>query len=259
MTRNATLNVRTVSRNLRRALGATAGLALFVGAGAATAQQSPFGPPQPTPSIPAPHVQNPANPGYPGYRVQPTQHISLAGQYTGDIAGTRCSLTLQQQGQQVIGAIDAAGYGYQLQFQPNGQGGFHGVLYDPQTRGQVGAELSQTPQGVTVILIAVNPHTGQQNRVPMTFQKAAPTPTPGPFPGPGVTPNTPGYPTPGVNPQTPGPGFYPGPSVTPQTPSAYPTTPSVQDSAGTQTPTWSNDSADVAIEGAEADNAVQGW
>ncbi|MEM7682419.1 MAG: hypothetical protein AAF288_10735 [Planctomycetota bacterium] len=148
------------ARTFCRSLAAAAGLALTLGAGAATAQ-SAYG-----------------APGNPGGYIQPASSTSLDGAYAGVIDGVACQLMLAQQGERLVGGLQAQGYGYQLHFQPNGQGGYVGILLDPQTQGHVGAELVPTAQGLTLNLVAQDPATGQVQRVPLTFTRRAAGTTP---------------------------------------------------------------------------------
>lgn len=110
----------------------------------------------------------------------------LDGTYHGDISGTPATLTLQQDGPALRGAIDAGGYGYTLSGTASGSGG-EGTLTDPQAGSAMGFELAAQGSALTLTILATDPY-GQVQRIPFSFQRAGASASPGaaapPSPGP---------------------------------------------------------------------------
>ena len=115
---------------------------------------------------------------------------SLDGTYHGDISGTPATLTLQQEGSALRGAIDAGGYGYTLTGTARGGGG-EGTLTDPQAGSAMAFEMAAQGSALTLTILATDPY-GQVQRIPFSFQRAggsgsygaaAPSPAPGPSAG----------------------------------------------------------------------------
>lgn len=110
----------------------------------------------------------------------------LDGAYHGDLNGTPATLTLQQDGPALRGAIDAGGYGYALSGTVSGSGG-EGTLTDPQAGSAMPFELAAQGSALTLTILATDPY-GQVQRIPFSFQRAGGSGSPGaatpPSPGP---------------------------------------------------------------------------
>lgn len=97
---------------------------------------------------------------------------SFAGAYQGNIHGTPASMTLQQQGNQVSGVIDASGYRYNLQGKVN-QSQSQGMLIDPQTQGQMQYQAALNGSMINMTISAQNQQTGQMQSFNIQFTKGA--------------------------------------------------------------------------------------
>ncbi|HLT46974.1 MAG TPA: hypothetical protein VK002_07080 [Rubricoccaceae bacterium] len=94
----------------------------------------------------------------------------LGGDYHGTISGTPATLTLQQDGAALRGAIDAGGYGYTLVGTAAGATA-SGTLTDPQAGSAMPFELTAEGDALTLTLVATDPY-GQAQRVPLSFVRA---------------------------------------------------------------------------------------
>ena len=95
-----------------------------------------------------------------------------SGTYSGDINGTPSTMTLRQEGAQVNGSVDAAGYQYRLQ--GNAQGNtFRGTLSDPQTGGEMDCQGTMTGNAVSLDLSVNDPSSGQLQRLQLQFTRGA--------------------------------------------------------------------------------------
>lgn len=95
---------------------------------------------------------------------------SLDGTYSGDIAGTPSTLTLQLAGDAITGIIDAGGYRYSLDGMTNGTTG-SGTLVDLQTGASMPFEVAAESGAVIVTIKTADPSTGQMQRVPFSFHR----------------------------------------------------------------------------------------
>lgn len=102
----------------------------------------------------------------------------LSGSYTGEIAGTPSTLTLERSGGTFNGAIDAGGYGYSLRGTAVGDSG-SGMLTDHQAGAQIEFEIVERAGAVTVTLLAADPASGQVQRIPFEFRRGGDGPTAG--------------------------------------------------------------------------------
>lgn len=91
---------------------------------------------------------------------------SFGGTYSGAIAGTTATLTLQQQGAALHGTIDAQGYGYTISGTTTNDGASC-TLSDSQTGARVPCEIAL--QGATLTLNLLVQNSQQVQRVPFTF------------------------------------------------------------------------------------------
>lgn len=94
----------------------------------------------------------------------------LGGSYVGDLNGTPATLTLEQDGAALRGAIDAGGYGYSLDGAV-AQGGAQGTLTDPQAGSALPFELAAQGDALTLTLLASDPY-GQVQRIPFSFRRS---------------------------------------------------------------------------------------
>lgn len=94
----------------------------------------------------------------------------LDGSYVGDLNGTPATLTLEQDGAVLRGAIDAGGYGYTLDGAV-AQGGAQGTLTDPQAGSTLPFELAAQGDALTLTLLASDPY-GQTQRIPFAFRRS---------------------------------------------------------------------------------------
>lgn len=99
-----------------------------------------------------------------------------AGTFSGSITGTPTTMTLQLNGGQLNGAVDASGYRYNLQGTASGNQS-QGKLLDPQTQGAF--IYTATLNGNQLNLTIQNPANGQSQQIVFTRGAAAAATAPG--------------------------------------------------------------------------------